>query len=121
MLFYKQYNKMLPKKNRITKSKDFDNVYKNGVAARAHHLLIKAVSNNKNKTRIGVIVGKKVSPKAVTRNKLKRRLRNIFYQKINNIKEGFDIIVIPSPRLKNEEFIKIKESVIKALQKINLI
>lgn len=112
---------MLPKESRLIKNKDFENVYKNGVAARAGHLLIKTIQNDLSTTRIGVVVGKKVSNKAVDRNKIKRRLKALFRQNLSQIKPGYDLVVIPNKSIQNDTFQEIEQAFHQVLQKINLL
>lgn len=50
--------------------------------------------NGRKETRIGFSIGLNFSKKAVERNRVKRRLRNIFHKHIKEIKKGLDIVVI---------------------------
>ncbi len=86
---------MLPKKNRLTKKKDFKKIYREGknVFLKNGCVAIKIAKNNKLDTRVGFLVGKSFSGKSVHRNKMKRTLREIFHQHLKNIRPGFDIIV----------------------------
>lgn len=107
---------MLPKENRLKKKKDFDNVFEKGESIKGGSIYLKFLKTKEPFTRIGFIVSKKVSPKAVERNKIKRRLRcsvrNILLGK------GVDIIVIASPKIKNNTFEEIKEDIEKTIKKI---
>lgn len=100
---------MLKKENRLTKKKDFDNVFKKGRGIRANSLFLKTIENNKEHTRIGIIVSKKVSKKAPVRNKVKRRIREILRNM--NFKQGFDIIIITHPKIKEKNFGEIKKEI----------
>lgn len=100
---------MLKKENRLTKKKDFDEVYKKGRGLKADSLFLKIFDNQGNPTKFGIVISKKVSKKAVTRNKIKRVIREI----IKNIdfKEGFKIIIIVYPSIKEKGFNGIKEEI----------
>lgn len=85
---------MLPKINRLKKKKDFERVFKQGRGLKQDFLSLKFAKNNLEATRFGFVVGQKVSRKAVVRNKVKRRLREIARINLGNIKKGLDIVVV---------------------------
>lgn len=85
---------MLPKAHRLTKQKDFDYILKNGKPLFSQSFIIKIVKNNLTINRCGFIISKKISKKAVIRNKLKRQLREIIRQQLNFLKTGYDLIII---------------------------
>ena len=102
---------MLPKANRLTKKNDFDLVFKKGKNAKRDFLVVKMLKNNLKENRFGFIVSKKVSPKAVVRNKVKRRLRDALSKELGAIKEAQDIIFIALPGIEKKEYSDIKEAV----------
>jgi ribonuclease P protein component len=51
------------------------------------------IDSNDPLTRIGIVVSKKVSKLAVTRNRFKRQLRAIFRQLLSQLKNGLQIVV----------------------------
>jgi len=53
------------------------------------------------------VVSLKVSKKAVIRNKIKRRLREIIRQ--TELKQGFDFVIIAKPLIVNQNFQEIKQ------------
>lgn len=111
---------MLPKENRLKRKKDIENVWKHGKSQRFNSLLLKAVKNNLAKTRFAFIVSVKVAKKAVKRNKLKRRLREIIRKKLPQIKPGFDVIISALVGLTEKNFQQLEEIVDKLLEKTAL-
>jgi ribonuclease P protein component len=93
---------MLPLENRLKKERDFENVFNGGEGFRSDFLCIKFISNNLASSRFGFIVSKKVSLKAVERNKIKRKLREIIRKTLPDIKGGYDIIVIVQPKINSD-------------------
>ncbi len=85
---------MLPFENRIKKRKDFERILKKGKLLHSEILTIKFLDNDLNRTRFGFVVSKKISKKAVTRNTVKRRLREQIRLKLTKLKKGFDVIII---------------------------
>lgn len=86
---------MLPKKYRITKTKEYENIFKNGFAVFSNMLVLKAVKNNLGFCRFGFIVSLKASKKAYQRAKIKRWLRESAREILKqNKNSGLDIAVI---------------------------
>ena len=102
---------MLPQTNRLLRKKDFDNVWKNGRSAFGRLLGVKAIANNLGKNRFGIMIGLKVSKKAVKRNKIKRRLREIINASSPALNLGFDIVLTVLPAAREAEFSELKKEV----------
>jgi ribonuclease P protein component len=66
-------------------------------------LLIKFVKNDLAFSRFGFIVSNKVSKKATKRNLVKRRINEIIRLNFKKIKIGFDIVIIVSPKIINQQ------------------
>lgn len=73
------------------------------------------MANQLSHPRLGLIVSKKVSKKAVERNKLKRRLREIFRLNQNNL-NSFDIVVIAKQNANECTYLQLEKNFIKALK-----
>jgi len=101
---------MLPQINRLKKKKDFENVFKDGKGFKEDLLYLKIKKNNLDYSRIGFIVGKNFSKKAVERNKIKRRLREIIKERIPDLKKGLDIIIVVMPKSRNN-FQELRETI----------
>ena len=85
---------MLPGINRLKKKKDFEYVFKQGRGLKEGFLSLKFVKNGRDSTRFGFVVGQKVSHKAVVRNRVKRRLRDLARARLEDVKKGFDVAVV---------------------------
>ena len=73
--------------------KDFNNIIKNGKYIKNKYYVVYNLSNELNYPRFGLAVGKKIG-NAVTRNKYKRRLRNIIDQNKKYFNKGQDYIIM---------------------------
>ncbi|MCD6271040.1 ribonuclease P protein component [bacterium] len=111
---------MLPKKHRLKKKKEFERVFKEGKAAKKDLLFIRFLKNNLETTRFGFIVSKKISKKAVVRNKVKRRLREAAREMLPKIKPGYDIVVVAQRGIEKLNFFQIKDNLKELLKKIDL-
>ena len=108
---------MLPKKNCLKRKKDFERVFKEGKGLKEGFLFLKHASNRLEASRFGVVVSQKVSKKAVVRNKVKRRIRAIVAQKLQEMGEGKDFVFVALPGLENRDFQELEEMINKLLKK----
>ncbi len=111
---------MLAKKNRLTKNKDFDNVFNNGQSSYNKLLGIKIISNSLTHNRFGVLVGNKVSQKAVERNKIKRQIREIIRLNLGKLKQGHDCVIVISRLILSEKYSDIENSLVNNFKKLKL-
>src|SRR5574344_741566 len=100
---------MLAKENRITLDKEFDRVFKTGQSFYGKILGIKTVPSSLDISRVGILIGLKVSKKAVVRNKIKRQIRSIVARELLSLKPGRDIVIIVLPLILGKEFKEIEE------------
>jgi ribonuclease P protein component len=106
---------MLPFSNRLVKKRDFAKVQRMGHFCNADQLSLKFLENGLSEARIGIIVGKKFSLKAVERNGLKRRLKEIARQKIGRLKKGWDVVIMAK---KSQNKVKTSETLEVTLEKM---
>lgn len=100
---------MLPRKNRIRKNKDFRNIYQHGELHFSQYFVLHAFKSDKRgSTRIGIVPSRRIK-KAVLRNKLKRRIREIFKQHSKKIKDGYDLVINTRGDAVNASFEELKK------------
>lgn len=112
---------MLPKINRLTKKNDFDEVFKKGQSIKKDFLLVKIADNDLKESRFGFVVSKKISNKAVVRNRVKRLLRKAVSDQLQDIKKSKDIIIITLPGIEKGEFSEIQEVISVSFRKLGII
>lgn len=112
---------MLPRESRLTKKADIDRVFKKGKGIFDSVAGIKFAPNELGVTRITVVVGTKVSKSAVKRNRVKRQLRAAIGEVYKNIKPGFDIMVLTSPKSLEADFETKQQHVNRVLKKSGLL
>lgn len=106
-------------KTGLAKNKEFSFVFNHGKSVADRLLVLYTVPNNRNITRFGYSVGKKVG-KAVIRNRYKRILREISRHNKSQIKLGFDCVIIARPRILGEGYLEIEKSFKKLAVKAKL-
>lgn len=114
---------MLPKNKRLIKKKDFAAVYQKGRVyfSERRNVIIKCAKNGLKSTRIGFVVGKKYSKKAVERNRLKRLLRAAFSENEKLIQPGQDLVISynkDKQEGKQPEYKELLQQVKEAIKKI---
>lgn len=82
-----------PKRERLSKSKDFKRVYEAGRLICNKYLLLYSLSTQNPYRRIGFSVSKKIG-KSCKRNRIKRLLREVYRLNRPRLKGGVDIVVV---------------------------
>jgi ribonuclease P protein component len=113
---------MLPFKNRLTKKRDIIKTQKYGRFYQIGNIMIKALKNDQRSVRISFVAAAKFLPSAGERNQVKRRLRELFREKLESMKKGQDVVVAAvkqkGEKIKKE---KLKEDVENVLRKADLL
>ena len=109
----------MKKINIIKESKDFDKIIHNGKYDRNNHYIIYSMKNECSNYRFGLSVGKKISNKAVIRNKLKRRLKSIVDNHKNLYQNNKDYIIIMKRSCLEATYQELEKSFIDIFNKIN--
>lgn len=102
---------MLSKIHRLTRKKDFENVFKKGKGARGDFLSIKILEGSKTEVRFGFVVSRKVAGKAVVRNKIRRRLKAAVFSLLKNVKKPTDAVIVAHPGIVDKNFAQMKEKI----------
>ena len=92
----------------LTKPQQYALVYSKGSAWTSYLVVMKALPNGLSLSRYGFSVSKRVG-NAVTRNRVKRRLREIL--RTAPVKAGCDIIFIARPAAADADYAGLKSSV----------
>lgn len=92
----------LSKANRLKNRRDFQNIYRRGIRCGSTHLILRGliIRNNDDRrdklvtTRIGISIGKKVSKKAVIRNRIKRQIRAALRELLPKMAGIWQIVIV---------------------------
>ncbi|MCF8008700.1 MAG: ribonuclease P protein component [Halanaerobiales bacterium] len=105
----------------LKKKSDFNRVYKRGKSKASSHLVLYWYPNGENINRYGFSINKRIG-KAVVRNKLKRRLKEIIRKEIDrSFKKGYDFILIARKPIVSLEYKEIQKDLIKLFRRSSLL
>lgn len=110
---------MLKEINRLTKRKEFGYIYKHGKYSFNNYLTLMYVQTKLKNPRIGFSISKKTG-KAWLRNKIKRQLREIVKNLIENLNPNYNYVFVTKPEISNLNFNEIKDALIDVVNKAKL-
>ena len=88
------------RRRRLSRSGDFDRVYREGNSRGNRFLVLYSFARQDDEeradARLGLSVGRKIG-KAVTRNKVKRAVRDAFWQLSDALEAGHDYVIVARP------------------------
>ena len=102
---------------RLTDSPEFERVYRQGTAYRGKHFAVHAFPNELGNSRLGLSVSRKVG-NAVTRNTVRRRLKEVFRASSSGIPGNLDLVVSARPAAAEATFEELRAEFGKALGKV---
>jgi ribonuclease P protein component len=107
---------MLAKQNRLRKPREISRVYRQGIYGGCFgELSVKALATKRPDSRYVVVVGKKISKKAVVRNLIRRRVVNLIRDMWATLPVGYDIVISIHTDVSRYEMVRLKELIIKSL------
>lgn len=112
---------MLSKLYRLTGQDNFKKVATQGRSFFLKELGLKWRENNLTNSRFAFVVSTQIDKRSTVRNKIKRRLRDIIYQRLKKIKPGFDLMFLTRQTIKNLEYKDLEKIVEQILTKAGLL
>ena len=119
----------LPKAHRLRNRQDYRAVYDRGIRRYSPHLTLVALFSqaqanlvSNSETMIGVSISKKVSKKAVVRNRIKRQIKSVIRAKLTEMAPGWKIVIVVKPKAvecKYEHYLRELEELLKQATIIN--
>ncbi len=101
----------MEKKFRLRKNMEFKKVYKFGKNYWNRNLILYVRKNGLEDTRVGYTITKKIG-NSVVRNKLRRRMKEIYRLNFHRIKKGYDLIFIPKKNIVDISYDELESSMI---------
>jgi ribonuclease P protein component len=112
---------MVVKRERIKKSIDFERIFQTGKTTTGRFVFLKTKKTKNKNCRWCFVIGSKVSKKAIERNKVKRRVREIMADIYSDLLPGYDIVIVAKKEILGRKYTEIKDETIKILKEAKLL
>ncbi len=97
-----------PKRRRLRRQADFAALRRGGTSYAHPYLVLRAAPNALPHTRFAFAVGKRVAKRAVVRNLLRRRMREVARQ--SGVRGGWDALFIARPACVGADFAGVRKA-----------
>ena len=98
----------------------FRRLYQKGNQAGNRYLVLYARKNRTRENRVGITTGKTLGH-AVTRNRVRRRLREIYRLNEDRFVPGYDIVVVARSQAVNASFAQLQDSYLALAARIGIL
>ena len=103
----------------LKKNSDFRRLYTRGKSAVTPYLVVYCRRSRGDVNRLGYTVSTKLGH-AVVRNRVRRRLREIYRLNAGRLRSGYDIVIVARSRCVGADYRKMEASFLKACDKLGL-
>ena len=103
----------------IKKNSDFRHIYAKGKSCVSPYLVVYCRRNRSDVNRLGVTVSAKIG-NAVCRNRIRRRLREIYRLNSGRLAPGHDIVIVARSRAINAEYTALNDAFIGCCRSLEL-
>lgn len=107
----------LDPRERIRKKKDFLNLYKKGNRYRGKYFTLIHLSSDSAFSRVGVVASRKVGS-AVTRNRVKRWMRELFRRNKELLAGPVDLLIVALPAMREAAWKDVREEYLIGLKSL---
>ena len=104
----------------IKLNSDFRRIYARGKSAVSPCAVVYCRKNRLGCNRLGLTVSKKIG-KAVVRNRIRRRLREIFRLNNGSFRQGYDVIIVARMRAVSANYRKLETDVLSCCERLQLL
>lgn len=113
---------MLPRHLRLCREKDIARVRRTRPICKGKLMSVRAYNReDMNPSRFAVVAGKRVSRKAVERNRVARLIRAIVTEYIPSIDNGMDVLIVAHQAANGYDFDTCKTELVNHLQRVGIL
>ena len=103
----------------LTKNYEFKRLYNKGKSAASKYVVVYCARNNKAINKIGITVSTKLGG-AVRRNRIRRRLKEIYRLNEQSLRKGYNIVLVARLQSRDAKWKDLESSVIYLFNKLGL-
>jgi len=103
----------------LNKNHEFRRLYNKGKNAASRCVVVYCGRNGRAENRLGITVSAKLGG-AVQRNRIRRRLKEIYRKNEQSLRTGYDIILVARMQSRHTRFSELETSVLYLLKKLGL-
>ena len=103
----------------LKKNSDFRRLYARGKSAVSPYMVVYCRRNREGVNRLGYTVSVKLGH-AVVRNRVRRRLREIYRLNAPRLRQGHDIVIVARSRAVGSEYRKLDAAFLRACESLGL-
>lgn len=104
----------------LRKKSEFSKTYRFGKQVKLSEFSVRALPNHTNTLQLAIVVSKKVSKKAVVRNRARRRIREILRKHHSLASDGYFVIVNIYTDLNKLSPTQLEQKLISSFQRLNI-
>ena len=112
---------MFPAQNRLRNEKDIKTLFAKGRSVFDLTIGMRFAKNRLPLSRFTVVVGTKVSKRAVVRNRIKRRIRGIIEKQLLSVAPGFDVLILVKKEAIDQTHKQLSEQIDRLFKKAKLV
>lgn len=109
----------MKRKTTLKENYEFRRVYNKGKTGVSPFLVVYARPNRSERNRLGVTVSTKLG-KAIIRNRVRRRLREIYRLTQPEMKQGYDVVIVARTRAVTAMYPELERAFRKSCEKLEL-
>jgi len=103
----------------LTKNYEFRRLYNKGKSAASNCVVVYCIRNGKPENRLGITVSSKLGG-AVQRNRIRRRLKEIYRLNERSLCTGYSIVLVARQRSRHASWRELESSVLSLFKKLGL-
>jgi ribonuclease P protein component len=104
----------------LKKNHEFKRLYNKGKSAASQYVVVYCRQNGRAENRIGFTVSTKIGG-AVQRNRIRRRLKEIYRINEEKLSKGYDIVIVSRIKSRYAAYRELESSVLSLFGKLNLL
>ena len=109
----------LPREARLRLGTQYKAVRESGISAYGPFFRLACLKRETEATQLGIIVSKRVGP-AVTRNKIKRRFREIYRDQRSHLQQNLWLVLIAAPKAATASFQELEKEWLRLGKKLSI-